>query len=222
MVRLRLTRMGSINKPFYRVVAVDSRARRDGKYLDNVGYYDPKHNPSVIKIDAEKAIKWLKVGAQPSETVKSLFRKAGILKQWHELRYVKKEKDSELVVKEAIPEVLEVQEPSKPKKTRAKKEKITDPEPELKAVQEKHEKVKETEEVVLLADEAAIEAIVETTIEQPELIVENVEETETQQSNEEVTEEIAPIAESAEPIVDEGKDPETGQSQDEPETEEKN
>ena len=88
MVKLRLTRMGSINKPFYRVVAVDSRARRDGKYLDNIGYYDPKHDPAVINLDEDKALKWLKVGAQPTETVNSLLRKAGILKKWHELKYV--------------------------------------------------------------------------------------------------------------------------------------
>ncbi len=91
MVKLRLTRMGSINKPFYRVIAIDSRERRDGRYLDKIGYYDPKHNPAVINLDEEKAIKWLKTGAQPTETVRSLFRKAGILKKWHEIRFVKNE-----------------------------------------------------------------------------------------------------------------------------------
>ena len=89
MVKLRLTRMGSINKPFYRVIAIDARRRRDGKYLDNIGYYDPKHDPAVIQIDEEKAIKWLQVGAQPTETVRSLFRKTGVLKKWHEMKYVK-------------------------------------------------------------------------------------------------------------------------------------
>jgi len=87
--------MGSINKPFYRVIAIDSRERRDGRYLDKIGYYDPKHNPAVINLDEEKAIKWLKVGAQPSETVRSLFRKAGILKKWHEMRFVKTEQTPE-------------------------------------------------------------------------------------------------------------------------------
>jgi len=86
MVKLRLTRMGSINKPFYRVIAIDSRCRRDGQYLDNLGYYDTKHDPSIIHIDEEKALKWLKVGAQPSETVRSLFSKVGIMKKWHEMR----------------------------------------------------------------------------------------------------------------------------------------
>ena len=93
MVKLRLTRMGSINKPFYRVIAIDSRERRDGRYLENIGYYDPKHNPAVINLDEEKAIKWLKVGAQPTETVRSLFKKAGIMKKWHEIRFVKNDNE---------------------------------------------------------------------------------------------------------------------------------
>ncbi|MCL1827830.1 MAG: 30S ribosomal protein S16 [Candidatus Cloacimonetes bacterium] len=90
MVKLRLTRMGCINKPFYRVIAIDARVRRDGKYLDNLGYYDPKHEPAIIKVDTEKALKWLSVGAQPSETVRSLFKKTGILQKWHEKRFVNK------------------------------------------------------------------------------------------------------------------------------------
>lgn len=90
MVKIRLTRMGSINKPFYRVVAVDSRTQRDGKFIENIGYYDPKHNPAIVKVDEEKAIKWLTVGAQPSETVRSLFKKTGVLKKWHEMKFVKK------------------------------------------------------------------------------------------------------------------------------------
>jgi len=90
MVKIRLTRMGSINKPFYRVVAVDSRVQRDGKFIENIGYYDPKHNPAIVNIDEELALKWLKVGAQPSETVKSLFRNKGIMKKWHEFKFAKK------------------------------------------------------------------------------------------------------------------------------------
>lgn len=89
MVRLRLKRMGAINKPFYRIVAVDARKKRDGKYLEALGYYDPKTNPFTLKLDIDKAINWLKVGAQPSETVKSLFRKAGVLQKWHDIRFAK-------------------------------------------------------------------------------------------------------------------------------------
>jgi len=87
--------MGSINKPFYRIVAVDSRNKRDGKYIENIGYYDPKHNPAIVKIEEDLALKWLKVGAQPSQTVRSLFKNAGILQKMHEFKYVKKETATE-------------------------------------------------------------------------------------------------------------------------------
>lgn len=95
MVKIRLTRMGSNNKPFYRIVAVDSRNKRDGKYIENIGYYDPKHNPAIVKIEEDLALKWLKVGAQPSQTVRSLFKNAGILQKMHEFKYVKKETATE-------------------------------------------------------------------------------------------------------------------------------
>ncbi|MDD2228176.1 MAG: 30S ribosomal protein S16 [Candidatus Cloacimonetes bacterium] len=84
MVKLRLRRMGANDKPFYRIVAVDSRMKRDGKYIECVGWYDPKPNPSKINIETERAIYWLGVGAQPSDTVRSLLRKAGVLQIWHE------------------------------------------------------------------------------------------------------------------------------------------
>lgn len=86
MVRLRLRRMGTIDKPFYRIVAVDSRKKRDGIYLEALGYYDPKTTPFTLKIDFDKALAWLGKGAQPSETVSSLFRKAGILEKWHKMK----------------------------------------------------------------------------------------------------------------------------------------
>ena len=95
MVSLRLRRQGAINRPFYRIVAVDSRLKRDGKYLEAIGYYDPKTEPLTLKVDVEKAINWLKVGAQPSDTVKSLFRKAGVMEKWHNMRFVKKEENSD-------------------------------------------------------------------------------------------------------------------------------
>jgi len=100
MVRLRLKRMGAKNQPFYRIVAVDSRWKRDGKYIEALGYYDPKTNPYTLQLDEEKAMKWLKVGAQPSTTVQALFRKAGVLKKFHEFKYVKKADSSENELKE--------------------------------------------------------------------------------------------------------------------------
>ena len=79
MVKIRLKRMGANKKPFYRVVVADSRAPRDGRFIEELGYFDPLKEPNEIKIDAEKAQKWLNDGAQPTERVKSLFKQAGII-----------------------------------------------------------------------------------------------------------------------------------------------
>ena len=79
MVKIRLKRMGANKKPFYRVVVADSRAPRDGKFIEEIGYYNPMIDPADIKIDEEKAKKWLGTGAQPTDTVKKLFQKNGIL-----------------------------------------------------------------------------------------------------------------------------------------------
>lgn len=79
MVKIRLKRMGAHKKPFYRIVVADVRAPRDGKFIEEVGYYDPMKEPKEIKIDEELAKKWLKNGAQPTDTVKALFKKSGII-----------------------------------------------------------------------------------------------------------------------------------------------
>lgn len=79
MVKIRLKRMGAHKKPFYRVIVADSRAPRDGKFIEEIGYYNPLTDPADIKIDDEKAKKWLGNGAQPTETVRALFKKTGIL-----------------------------------------------------------------------------------------------------------------------------------------------
>lgn len=79
MVKIRLKRMGAHKKPFYRVVVADARAPRDGKFIEEIGYYNPMTEPKEIKLDAEKAKKWLDNGAQPTETVKALFKKSGII-----------------------------------------------------------------------------------------------------------------------------------------------
>ena len=95
MVKLRLRRMGAINQPFYRIVAVDSRKKRDGKYIESIGWYDPKPDPSQMKIDTERALYWLGVGAQPSDTVRSLLRKASVLQIWHNSKQNKNQKTAE-------------------------------------------------------------------------------------------------------------------------------
>ena len=79
MVKIRLRRMGAHKKPFYRVVVADARSSRDGRFIEELGYYNPMTDPADIKLDSEKAKKWLENGAQPTETVRSLFKKAGIL-----------------------------------------------------------------------------------------------------------------------------------------------
>ena len=80
MVKIRLKRMGMKKKPFYRVVVADERSPRDGRFIEEIGYYDPMKNPADIKIDAEKAQKWLNNGAQPTDTVKALLKKSDIIK----------------------------------------------------------------------------------------------------------------------------------------------
>ncbi|MEG0830652.1 MAG: 30S ribosomal protein S16 [Anaerovoracaceae bacterium] len=79
MVKIRLKRIGAHKRPFYRVVVADSRAPRDGKFIEEIGYYNPLTEPADIKIDGERAKEWLDNGAQPTETVRSLLRKSGIL-----------------------------------------------------------------------------------------------------------------------------------------------
>ena len=77
-VKIRLRRLGAKKAPFYRVVVADSRYPRDGRFIEEIGYYNPLTTPVEIKIDSEKAKKWIANGAQPTETVKSLLKKAGI------------------------------------------------------------------------------------------------------------------------------------------------
>ena len=78
--KIRLRRMGAKKKPFYRIVVADSRAPRDGRSIEEIGYYDSTTEPSTVKVDAEKAKQWMANGAQPTETVKKLFEKNGITK----------------------------------------------------------------------------------------------------------------------------------------------
>ena len=90
-VKLRLKRMGSKKKPVYRIVAIDSHTKRDGEYIELVGTYNPLTEPKSVKINDEVALKWLKNGAIPSDTVRNLLSDAGIMKKFHESK-IKKEK----------------------------------------------------------------------------------------------------------------------------------
>ena len=77
-VKIRLKRMGMKKKPFYRVVVADERSPRDGRFIEEIGYYNPLEEPAVVKVDVEKAQKWIANGAQPTDTVKDLLKRAGV------------------------------------------------------------------------------------------------------------------------------------------------
>ena len=83
-VRIRLMRAGTHKRPFYRVVAAESRAPRDGRFLDILGTYDPLQNPALIQMDEEKTMDWLKKGAEPSDTAKQILKKSGITAKMNE------------------------------------------------------------------------------------------------------------------------------------------
>lgn len=83
-VKLRLKRMGTTKKPFYRIVAADSRSPRDGRIIESVGTYDPTKEPAVVTVNEELALKWLSNGAQPTDTVRNLLSSQGVMKKFHE------------------------------------------------------------------------------------------------------------------------------------------
>ncbi|MBE3595497.1 MAG: 30S ribosomal protein S16 [Hydrogenibacillus sp.] len=86
MVKIRLRRLGAKKRPFYRIVVADSRSPRDGRFIEEIGYYNPLTDPADVKVDVERAIYWLKNGAQPTDTVRSLLRRAGVLKAFAEAK----------------------------------------------------------------------------------------------------------------------------------------
>lgn len=89
-VKMRLKRMGAKKRPFYRIVVADSRFPRDGRFIEEIGYYNPIETPAVVEVNKELAIKWLKDGATPTDTVRDILSKQGILKEFHEEKMSKK------------------------------------------------------------------------------------------------------------------------------------
>ncbi|MGL4589730.1 MAG: 30S ribosomal protein S16 [Mycoplasmatales bacterium] len=89
MVKIRLKRMGAKKQAFYRIVVSDVRTKRDGKAIEELGYYDAVKNPAVIKVDETKALEWLAKGAQPTETVRNILSKEGIMTKFHDSKYSK-------------------------------------------------------------------------------------------------------------------------------------
>ncbi|WP_281164874.1 30S ribosomal protein S16 [Liquorilactobacillus sicerae] len=89
-VKIRLKRMGSKKRPFYRIVVADSRSPRDGRFIETVGTYNPLTQPELVTLKEEKILNWLQNGAQPSDTVRNILSKHGIMKKFHETRFAKK------------------------------------------------------------------------------------------------------------------------------------
>ena len=89
MVKIRLKRMGATKSPFYRIVVLDSRTRRDGREIEVLGTYDPKANPALVKIDEEKVLEWLNKGALPSDTMRNILSKNGIMKKFADSKKAK-------------------------------------------------------------------------------------------------------------------------------------
>ncbi|MCI6607225.1 MAG: 30S ribosomal protein S16 [Mitsuokella jalaludinii] len=88
-VKIRLNRMGAKKNPFYRIVVADSRAPRDGRFIEVLGNYDPSQNPAVVNVDEEKVLDWMGKGAQPTDTVKNLFSKKGLMAKFAEVKNAK-------------------------------------------------------------------------------------------------------------------------------------
>lgn len=84
MVKIRLKRMGTTKKPFYRIVVTDSRNRRDGREIEALGTFDPTKNPALVNFDEEKTFKWLENGARPSDTIRTILSNAGVMKKYAE------------------------------------------------------------------------------------------------------------------------------------------
>ena len=91
-VKLRLTRMGAKKAPRYRIVAADSRFARDGRVIDTIGYFDPTTDPETVRLDTDKAMDWLRKGAQPSDTVRNILSRQGVMKKFHDEKGTGKEK----------------------------------------------------------------------------------------------------------------------------------
>ncbi|NIA30019.1 MAG: 30S ribosomal protein S16 [Actinobacteria bacterium] len=174
-VKLRLRRMGRKKLPMYRIVAVDSRDRRDGKYLEKVGFYNPLPDPVDLEIDKEKAMKWLNRGAIPSDTVKSFLQRKGIMLEW-DLR--KRGYDDEKIEEELKKwEIVQLEHQKRLEAQAAMKMRKDDE-------KEAAEEVAATEEAVAETVEAAKEDSVEAVEEPAETLAEVEPETKAEETKE--------------------------------------
>jgi len=140
-VRIRLRRMGSKKRPFYRFVATDSRAPRDGRFIEVLGYYNPIEKPAKVVVHQEKIFKWLKNGAQMTETVASLFKQINVLDKWEKIK--SGETGDDITITDTIRE--RKKRTKKTKKASATEETDTSTEEEVKPEEAKPEKAKPEE-----------------------------------------------------------------------------
>ncbi len=199
-VKIRLQRHGKKGKPFYWVVAADSRAKRDGKYLEKLGTYNPNTNPATIDLDIDGSVKWLQNGAQPSETAKRILSYKGVLLKHHLLGGVRKGALTEEQVEEKFNAWLE----EKAKIVENKVEGLSKAQAKAKADALKAEK-EVNEKRAMAAAEAAAPPIVEEVVEEVAEVVETASEEVVAETTEAVApaEEAAPAAEEATPSEEE-------------------
>jgi small subunit ribosomal protein S16 len=181
VVKIRLRRMGAKKKPFYRIVVADSRTARDGRFIENIGYYDPTIEPPVIKLDNERAEYWLSKGAQPSDTTRGLLKIQGLLGGVTKKPIEAKKKGAKAVEAEAKTEEPKVTEP------KVEEPKVEEPKVEVEAAAE--------EEKPKRAKKAKAEETVE---EEPKVEEPKAEEPQAEAPAEEPVAEEAPAEEKAE------------------------
>jgi|SRR5690554_1532433 small subunit ribosomal protein S16 len=173
-VKIRLTRRGRKGYAFYHIVVADSRAPRDGRYIERIGSYNPNTNPATIEVDIDKALKWINNGAQPTDTARSLLSAKGVLMKKHLLEGVKKgafdeaeaERRFQLWLDEKAAKAQAKKEQLESKKSQAEKEKLAQ---EAKVNAARAEKIakKNAEQAAEVAEEAASEEATEAPAESP-------------------------------------------------------
>ena len=216
-VKIRLTRMGRRNRPFYRVVIADSRSRRDGRFIEQIGTYDPIKTDNNFAVKEERVFHWLKMGAKPSDTMKRLLAKEGIMLKWHlENSNISEDKKKQEIQKWEMAKANK--EKAKAEKKAVKKEKEEEKEevaeaPAEEAVEEKVEAVEKAEEkpAEAPAEEKAEEAPAEEVKEEApaeekaeEAPAEEVKESASDEATADVPE-AAPAEEKAEEVKEEAK-----------------
>jgi small subunit ribosomal protein S16 len=201
-VKIRLQRHGKKGKPFYWIVAADARAKRDGRFLEKLGTYNPNTNPATVNLDVDGAVKWLQNGAQPTDTAKTILSYKGAMLKNHLVGGVRKGALTEEQAEEKFQAWLE----AKAGKVASKEENVAKAKSEAKAKALEAEKAVNEARVAAAVEEAAPEVVEEEVVEEaaPEVVEEEVvEEAAPEVVEEEVAEEAAPevVAEEATPEV---------------------